>query len=434
MSKFFRSLSHSKFFAVVLAISLLSLGCGKKAATSKNVVLKFWKPFEDSQNIQPLIQAYQKAHPNVRIEYTKKNIETYEDDLLNALASGTGPDVFSVNNTWLPKYLDKVTPAPDGLIVYRDYKESFIDTVVQDFTRNQKIYGVALAVDSLGLYYNKDLLGTVGIATPPKTWDDLSQQVQRLTKQNKSGYFDRSGVAMGMSQNVNRATDILYLLMLQAGAQPWSKDGLSPTFNQSQSVNGSSVNPGTEALRFYTSFADPNDANYTWNFKSDYSIDSFANGRSAFLYSYAYTRQTIQEKAPNLNFDVATVPQHDLNGASVNFANYFGEVVNKQSPNADVAWDFLNFISSKDSLDKYYARHKQPSSRRDLIELQTSDPEIGVFAHANLTAKSFYKPDQVKFDTIISDMIDNVVLRGVDIGQALQQAATQARTLTQTRR
>lgn len=433
MLKIFKKFKHTKFIAVLLALSFLSLGCGGSAPKQGAVVLKFWKPFEDSQNIQPLIQEYQKKHPNVRIEYTKKNIETYEEDLLNALAAGGGPDVFSINNSWLPKYLDKVTGAPDKAWIFRDYKDAFVDAVVNDFTKDQKIYGVALNVDSLGLYYNKDLLGTAGIATPPKTWDEFQTHVRLLTKQNRTGYFDRSGVAMGMNSNVNRATDIVYLLMLQAGAVPWSSDGQSPTFNRSVSNTSGNTNPGLEALRFYTSFADPASANYTWNARSDYSIDSFANGRAAFLYSYAYTRQTIIQKSPNLNFDVTTVPQYNLEGSAVNFANYFGEVVNKQTKNADVAWDFLKFISSKDSLDKYYAVHKQPSSRKDLIELQIQDPEIGVFAHANLTAKSFYKPNQVRFDGIIGDMIDAVVLRGARVEEALSSAVSQARTLTQVR-
>src|SRR6185503_1687936 len=98
--------------------------------------------------------------------------------------------------------------------------------------------------------------------------------------------------------------------------------------------------------------------------------------------------------------------------------------------NEDVAWDFLKFISSKDQLDSYYAQHKQPASRRDLIELQISDPEIGTFANANLTAKQFYKPDQEKMDAIFSTMIENVLLKNMTINEALSQAETQASALT----
>ena len=185
------------------------------------------------------------------------------------------------------------------------------------------------------------------------------------------------------------------------------------------------------ALNFYTSFANPSSANYNWNSRSDYSIDAFVNGRAAFLYSYSYTRATILQKSPNLNFDVAPVPQPNLNDPSVNFANYWGYVVSKQSKNSAIAWDLLKFITSKDSLDKFYAQNKEPSSRKDLIQLQIQDPDIGVFANANLTAKSFYRPNQSQMDGIFGQVIDNVILNGLQPAQALNQAEQQAQAVSQ---
>jgi len=422
-----------KTAAAILAVAFLAAGCGGGGNTGqpKQVVLNIWKPFEDSENLQILFEAYRQKHPNVEIVYTKKNVDTYAQDLLNALAAGEGPDIFSINNSWLPQYLDKITPAPDKQWSLRDYKDAFVDTIFEDFVKDDKIYGSALSVDSLGLYYNKDLLGSSGIATPPKTWAELSIDVQKIKRSDGRGYFTRSGAALGANSNINRAVDILYLLMLQQRVQPFSQDGNYPTFSQSAERNGNFVNPGQQALTFYTSFANPTSPNYNWNLRSDYSIDAFANGRAAFLYSYSYTRATLLQKNPNLNFDVAPVPQPNLDDPSVNFANYWGEVVSKQSKAPAVAWDFLQFLTSKESLDKYYAANKVPASRKDLIDLQIQDPVIGVFAAANLTAKSFYKPNQPKMDEIFGKMIDNVILNGVSVEQALSQAEQQVGTLIQ---
>ncbi len=410
----------------------MAAGCGGGGGAPK-VTLKIWKPFVDTDKMQPIITAYQQKHPNVTIEYVKKNIENYEADLLDSLAARRGPDIYSINNTWLPRYEDKASPAPEKLYTIKEYKETFVDVLTTDLIKDNKIYGTALWVDSLGLYYNKDLLGTAGIATPPKTWLELAQHSRRVTRQSTSGYFDRSGVAIGTNRNVNRAVDIVYLLMLQAGVVPWSADGSVPQFANSLIRQGNSVNPGVEAVNFYTSFSNPNTENYTWNENSDYSVDAFANGRAAYLFGYAYTRSQIDSKAPNLNYDVANVPQYNLTNPSVNYANYFAEVVSDQSEVKDWAWDFLKFATSKEVLDKYYANDKQPSSRRDLIELQSQDTEIGVFAHANLTAKSFYKADETKFDGIIAEMIDNIVLKGQAVEQALSQAQSQAMTITKFR-
>ncbi|MCL5775242.1 MAG: extracellular solute-binding protein [Patescibacteria group bacterium] len=418
----------AKVVAAALSLVFLAAGCGgsKTAGPTGPITIKIWKTFEDSENLQALFDEYRQKHPNVEIVYTKKNIENYEEDLVDALASGSGPDIFSIHNDWLPRYLDKTAPAPDKTFLFKDYKDTFVDAVVQDFTKDNKIYGTAMAVDSLALYYNKDIMGSAGIAVPPKTWDELASHVQRLKRSDGRGYFSQSGAAIGTNGNVNRAVDILYLFMLQQRTVPFNSDGTEPQFARDVSKDGNRFYPGQAALDFYTSFANPVSMNYNWNARSDYSIDAFANGRAAYLYSYSYTRQSLLQKNPNLNFDVAPVPQPDLDQPSVNFANYWGEVVSKQSKNQAVAWDLLKFLSSKGALDKYYAKNKQPSSRKDLIELQINDPEIGVFAHANLTAKTFYKPNQTKIDNIFGKMIDNVILNGVSIQDALSQAEQQA--------
>ncbi len=429
MKNYFKKISKISIIIAVAALTLVSAGCNQNKKVGP-VTIKIWKPFVDSDKMQSIMSAYQALHTNVTFEYTKKNIENYEPDLLNALAAGNGPDIYSINNTWVPRYMDKITPAPDKTFILKDYKETFVDSMVTDLVKDNKIYGTAMWVDSLGLYYNKDLMGTAGIAVPPKTWTQLAEDSRKITRQDANGYFSRSGVAIGTNSNVNRGVDVVYLLMLQAGVIPWSSDGASPQFANNFTKNGNNIKPGEAAVEFYTSFANPTSANYTWNEDSDYSIDAFANGRAAFLYGYSYTRAQIDAKAPNLNYDVAPVPQNNLNDPTVNYSNYFAEVVSKQSKNPDWAWDFLKFATSKSTLDTYYKTDKQPSSRRDLIELQTSDPDMGVFAHANLTGKTFYKADEAKFDAIIGDMIDSIILRGQKVDQALNRAQSQASTLS----
>ncbi|HYF05577.1 MAG TPA: extracellular solute-binding protein [Patescibacteria group bacterium] len=417
---------------LIFSIAFASFGCGgPPAPVQQSVVLKWWKPFDTSDDVYHLIEAYRTLHPNVEIQYTKKNIENYETDLLEALAAGEGPDVFSINDSWLPKYLNKVTPAPATLMNYNDYNKTFVDVVVDDFTRDRKIYGVALSVDSLGLYYNKDLLHSAGLSLPPKTWSELSSMVPKLSRQDRNGYFMNSAVPLGTNSNINRAQDILYLFMLQRRTQPYSQDRTAPTFARSITVGNRSIEPGIEALQYYTSFANPRSSNYNWTTASDYSTDAFANGRATFVFGYTYLRDTINAKSPNLNYDVAPVPQPNLDDPAVNFANYWGEVVSKQSKHAQVAWDFLNFITQNKQAAAYAKNKRVGSSRRDIIGTQVADPEIGVFANASLTAKAFYRPDQAKIDRIILDAIDAVNFRGKTSEEALIEAEQKAATIKQ---
>lgn len=413
---------------ILAGVLFFTSGSKPSGKSSGKVTLVWWKTFEDPQNLQDLITDYQAAHKNVTITVEKKDITIYEQDLVNALASGTGPDIFSIHNDWLPKHADKILPMPATLMSLRTYNDTFVDVASSDFIKDSKIYALPLSVDVLALYYNKDLLNSSGIAQPPITWPELVSDVQRLTKLGQSGSFTRSGIALGTSNNVNRAVDILSLLMLQNGTQFYSADLNSATFDQSQTspsgTNGS-FNPGSTALAFYTQFANPAKTSYTWNTKSNASIDAFTQGTAAMMLNYWYTQPMITTRAPNLNWAVSAVPQTSQDALKVNFANYWGETVSKSSKNASVAWDFLNFITQKTELAKYYAKHKLVSSRKDMLPTQVSDTDIGVFADSALTAKSVYKKDANIFESVFDQMIDDVVLHNMSADDAIRNAVQQ---------
>lgn len=427
-------MENKKYYIIGAAVLVLLIilgivffaGSGDKKPRRGNVELTWWKTFDDQETVSELISEYQKINKGITINFVKKDVVDYEQELLDALAAGRGPDILTIHNDWLPKHMDKLTPAPTDLISLRVFQETFADVVASDFISDGKIYAVPLSLDVLALYYNKDILGSNGISSPPKTWPELVAAVEKITTQSSPGEFLRSGVAMGTSDNVNRAVDILLLLMLQNGTEFYSPDLGFAKFDQTKiSSDNQNYNPGALALEFYTQFSNPAKKTYTWNQRSDFSVDAFTQGRAAMMISFAYMRPVIKAKSPNLNWGVAPVPQIDATDSKVNFANYWGEAVSKASPNFDVAWDFLNFISQKEILQKYYEKRELPSSRKDILAAQISDPQIGVFAESALTARSVYKKDTNQFETIFLKMIDDVVLRNFKPVDAVRSAAQQ---------
>src|SRR5260221_1504576 len=113
-------------FGVVLLIILLLLLTTRPAGTNttnntttidpnRKVVLQFQGAFITPEEIQPLIDDYQKLNPNVKIEYANKwpqgayidaeNI--YKSDLNKVLRENDSvniPDIFMVNNSWAGDY------------------------------------------------------------------------------------------------------------------------------------------------------------------------------------------------------------------------------------------------------------------------------------------------------------------------------------------
>ena len=87
MKNYFKKLSRFSVIIAIAILPLLSIGCSDPEKGVGPVTIKIWKPFVDSDKMQSIMSAYQAKHTNVTFEYTKKNIENYETDLLNALAA-----------------------------------------------------------------------------------------------------------------------------------------------------------------------------------------------------------------------------------------------------------------------------------------------------------------------------------------------------------
>lgn len=381
-----------------------------------------WGVFDDSDVIQNFIVQFQQAYPGVKITYQKKSIETYEKDLINALAAGRGPDIFYIHNTWLPKHIDKLTPIPADYMTTNDFKDVFVDVTYDDFVSDDEIYTLPLYVDTLALFYNKDIFNSAGIANPPSTWEGLLEMVLPLTQKNESGNIMRSAIAIGTAKNVNRSPDILGLLMLQSGTQMFDEDKRQTSFNESKNLNGITYPSGQQALEFYTNFANPKKSIYTWNGQMPNSIDAFIEGKAAMMLNYYYQIENIRAKSPHLKFGVSLMPQSKGAKTVVNYANYWGLGVSVASKYTDVAWLFAYYLTDKDQASAYLKSANHPTARRDLVNEQRQDKELGIFAQQSLSAYSWYQPDSAAVDKIFEDMIESTVA-GISPQSAISNAA-----------
>jgi len=428
-------------FIVLVVLLLIVFGLTKPHRTER-VVLNFWAPaFEQSSFYSEFIKNYQQIHSNIRINFRSIPYDEYDSTLLNDMAAGTGPDIFMIENSWLGRYRDKIAPMPHGTNLLESsrkkgevdfmpelvFKDTFVDIAWQDLVKGDYIYGIPLYVDTLALFYNKDIFNSVGISQPPKTWNELVEDVKQITRISGQGQIIRAGISLGTVENVNKALDILYLLMLQNGV---------PIVNgRTQRVEITSAE-ARESLKFYTSFSDPSKEVYSWNRRLHYSVDAFTEGNLGMMLGYSYLVPQIKKKNPYLNFAVAAMPQIENSSKVTNFGDYWFLTVSKQTLEksscgyrCQAAWDFLSFLAQRNNAKSYAQASHRPTARRDLIDWQKYDLNLGVFARQALTATDWYQPDNQACSEIFSDMIRNVNLKNETIRRALEKAQDQLQLL-----
>lgn len=449
------------FFAIVILLGLSGCGCKQLNNNQFAVKLEIWGLFENEDPYRDIFQEYEKANPNISITYKKMAVDSYQKDLLDALASGQGPDIFLIHNNWVPSFGDKIYPAPSDIINEQKVRNDFVDVVADDFVFGGKIFALPLSVDSLGLYYNKDLFNEAGITSPPKTWDEFVADARRLTKFDEQSQIIQSGAAMGTSANINRSTDILGLLMLQNGTMMIDDEFRQASFDRYFVKGDENFSPGENALNFYTQFANRNSQSipYVWNQRMHYSIDAFSEGTLGMMFNYSWQMDVVESKAPKLNYAVASIPQFP-NTKQVNYANYWGYTVakNKTPSQAEVdankgvvasgdvrageAWKLLTYMTTKhdavssasatavvnqvgivDPAANYLDKTRKPAARRDLVEKQKTDVRLGVFAQGNLIAKNWYQIAPDSIEALFAQMITQINNGEVSVSSALKSAA-----------
>lgn len=416
---------------LLIIVSLVVFIFGRKPSTTATATLTFWGL--DSPNAwSAIIQAYKTKNPTVTINYIQKDSVSYEKDFVNALASGSGPDIVYINNTWTNKHLSKLSPAPASFISTQSFKDSFVDVTAADLIKSGNIYGVSLYVDTLALYYNKSLFNNEGIAGPPRTWDEFNVDAGKLTQRSEDGEIGRAGAALGLASNVNHAADILGLLMLQTGTVMVNAEEGEASFAKSVSSGGRTYSPGQAALDFYTNFANSTRPFYTWNARMPVALSAFTQGKAAMYLGYARDLPTIQKSG--INFGLAAAPQvkdtrKDSSYLDVNFASYMAGAVTKSSANKSIAWDFLVYATTKNAANNYLFYTKLPTARKDLVEFQSSDPMMAIFAKQALSAFSWPQPDEAEVANIFKRMIDSVALGQATSADAIKEAAVEVTNL-----
>jgi multiple sugar transport system substrate-binding protein len=453
-----KSQKKYKFFVVFILFSfIITTGFGCKgvpasvAAKTQPIILTYWRVGDDPDAFADIIAQYKVLHPFITINYKKLRLDEYEDALLNAFAEDRGPDILSINNTWMTKYQSKLAPEPPTITMaypvvqgtinkevvteLRDtpvmtpyqIKNNFMDVVSSDAVgADSKVYGLPMALDTLALYYNRDLLNNAGITAVPQYWNrEFQDDVKKLTRQDIKGNIIQSGVAMGGASNIERFSDALSLLIMQNGGTMVGDNGQVMFQSVPAAAADQNYNPGLAALRFYADFADPNKEVYAWNNALPSSLSMFISGNLAFRFGYNYDLATIKAQAPKLNFSVAPMPQIEGASAPINFANYWLEGVSKKSKHINEAWDFILFATRADQVKSYLAKTKRPTALRALVSAQRTDPDLGVFADQLLTSRSWYKGcyNPAAAEKALGEMIDNTLADGTKIQAAMGLAA-----------
>ncbi|WP_416147630.1 extracellular solute-binding protein [Salipaludibacillus sp. HK11] len=154
----------------------------EEAVASGEEALKVWVEYESYGDA--LVEAFGEVYPDVVVTYEViAKVDSVERMALDGEA-GSGADVFMANHDHLAGAIDHATAAPLG-----NYggalRERVSDAFVEVVSRDDEMYGVPVATESIALFYNKTLLEELtGSSKPAETWEEI---IELASVYNDSG-------------------------------------------------------------------------------------------------------------------------------------------------------------------------------------------------------------------------------------------------------
>lgn len=293
-----------------------------------------------------------------------------------AAASGKGPDVMiwahDRAGEWVAAGLiEPIAPKPK-------FTGQFEKIGFDAFTFGGKQYGYPLAVDAIGLVYNKAI-----VPTPPKTFEEIFALDKELQKKDKKLH--------AILWDYNN-TYFTFPLLAANGGYPFGRGPKGDYVGTDIGVNNAGAIKGAEMIvKLITEGVMPKGANYA-------AMEAAMNkGEIGMMITGPWAWENLRKS--KVNFSVAPIPS--IGGKpSKAFVGVQGAMINRASTNKQLAVEFIeNYMLTMDGLQTmdadvplgvtahkefYKARSKDPLIAATMQNVQSgllmpSNPEMGKF-------------------------------------------------------
>ncbi|MQY30109.1 extracellular solute-binding protein [Nocardia aurantia] len=397
---------------LVLAVSSCGFGGGGSDDSDPNT-LSFLAPvYSDGTKAEwdKIIGDFSKQNPDIKVTLQTESWDSINDVVRTKLQSkSTTPDILNIDAY--------STYATDGLLYpAADVVDpSVIADIQPGFAKNASITGTQWALPLFAsartLFYNTDLFTAAGVAAPPKTWAELTDDAKRIQALGNgvSGY----GLPLG-SEEAQGETSIW---TFGAGGN-WS-DGDRITVNTPQNLEG------VQAMKAIAD-AGATEPNPGATNRADV-INAFIQGKIGMIEGLPPTIGQIAQKNPALKYTTAPSPTKSGDPSTLGVADHL-MAFKKDGKKQEAIKKFLTYFYSPAVYSAFVSsEHFIPITVSGAKAL-ADDPVTKAFATI-LPSARFYPSNNPKWGAVQGAIRQQLgtVTQGADpaaVLQKIQQAAS----------
>jgi len=318
---------------------------------------------DTSGNIQKLVDKWNSDHPDEKVtinELPESADEQRNQMIQNAQVKSDAFTVLNLDVIWTSEFAANrwVTELPQDQFDLDNFLKPAVNTAMY----RDKMYAMPIYSDGGLLYYRKDLLQKAGITDPPKTWDEMKSDCDKVKAlpEGKSiscyaGQFDKyEGLTCNFSEAVQSAGGAL---VDESGKPTADSDAAKEGLNFL--VDGVKSGEFPKASVTY---------------KEEEGRRAFQDGQLLFHRNWPYVwslaNATDGTSKVAGKFDVTPLPGKE--GAGVSTLGGHDFAISSFAKNKATALDFIKFFSSEENEKSNLLATSQAPTRSGLYD----DPEL----------------------------------------------------------
>lgn len=290
-------------------------GCGSKKEEAKSEsgdnVIKLWTIATESDSFHnayvKAIEDFEKENPDVKIEMESFENQSYKTKIKSAVAANELPDIFY---TWGGGFSKSFVESGKVLELdsyYESYKEQLPETVLNNATYDDKLYGVTYTTPVSMLFYNKVMFEKQGLEAP-ETFEELVDVCKK--------FRDEDITPIGLS-----AKDTWVLAMTHDGLVLKSagpEKTLKTMTKDGESYNSPEFLGAAEKLQELIDIKAFSDG--ATGLSNDEAVATFYNGSVPMFITGSWLGGQIAESAENPDdYDVVPIPVCSENAEATDF-------------------------------------------------------------------------------------------------------------------
>lgn len=356
-------------FKRVLAVMLIVviagsfIGCGAQSTPEQDVEerkeLVLWLPpigENDAPVWEPILKEFEEAN-NVDVTLEIIPWDNYPEKYAMAIAANKGPDVGYMYAEMFPQFIQMGAVEDLSSYLSEDDYNNYI--YINDGKMLDGLYGLAIeAANPAVLYYNKDILASLG-EDAPTTWEDFRRIAKAATQDTDGdGQIDQWGFAQGWGRPMFGDLNWnWYGFLWQAGGELYSDDLSSVRFNDEKGLKAANL---LYNLKFEDEALPPDHMSKT---NKEMLTTTFAEGNAAFcIWLSSASNEILDKNFEALNYDFVLSLEDEARGtfASVDQLTLMSAADDKQ-----LAFDLMQHMLKAESMTKFHAYHPRAPISKD---------------------------------------------------------------------